>query len=406
MRGTAFAVDRQTALTAWHCIVDPQEPSRPLDSVELTFLDGQTTRGLLRQGDPIEDWAILQLEPWLAGELQPIPLRRDVEPWEECRCLGFPVSAAFKEELGFLPVLATVTGEVTRDEARRISVRSIETGMKLDVQGLSGGPLIPRSGREEAVGIMSRRLLDARTREHVGGVLFACPSHLVADKPLLSRPVFDLRVPDSVDDEALVSSAKAGDLRAATALGRTLRDSDDGEDAAAWLREAALAGSASAAYELGLAIDPDGAAVKTDPSRAQEALVWFRRAALAGDLYGAATMGVRLRQHAEHRKRPELKDASMPWLEDAAERGDPMAAHTLALNYEDRHRELQVRADLELAEAWHRFAAEQGDRRAAVFLGRLLKDDGRPGEAIVWLERSLPDEWATSMLEELGADPD
>src|SRR5262249_5402864 len=150
---------------------------------------------------------------------------------------------------------------------------------------------------------------------------------LIADKPLLSRPVIDLKVPNSVDDGDIVASARAGDLAAATALGRRLRESDDLEDAAAWLRESVAGGRAAAALELGLVVDPKGELVKDDQVRAQEALTWFRRAALAGDLEGAATMGVRLRQHAEHLKRPELKDASMPWLEDAAERGDPMAAH-------------------------------------------------------------------------------
>jgi hypothetical protein len=395
-RGTAFAVDRQTALTAWHCVRNPHDKSRALDQVKLTFLDGQVIEGRFRQGDPIEDWAILELEPLLSGDLQPVPLRREVHPWEECRCLGFPVSATYKDELGFLPVLATVTGEVTRADARRISVRSIETGLDLDARGISGGPLIPRSGPEEAVGIMSRRLLDSKAQKHVGGVLFACPSHLIADKPLLARPVFDLHVPDSLDDADLVSSAKGGDLAAATELGRQLRNKGHAKDAAAWLREAALAGSAPAAYELGLVIDPDGKLFKDDPPLAQEALAWFRRAALAGDLYGAATMGVRLRQRG-------CKEASMPWLEDAAERGDPMAAHTLALNYEDRYNKSSDDRDLELAEAWHRFAAEQGDPRAAAFLGRLLKDRNQE-EAIVWLRRALPDESAMKMLHEMGVE--
>jgi hypothetical protein len=243
--GTAFAIDRETALTAWHCIKDPKDGSKPIGQTELTFLDGQATQGRYLQGDSIEDWAILKLEPALSSAIQPIPLRRDVRPWEEARCLGFPVSAAHRDELGFLPILGEVSGEAVRDKARRITIRSLEAGTGLDVRGLSGGPLIPRSGPEEAVGVMSRRLLDAKTKLQVGGVLFACPSHLFADKPLLSPAIVELPLPDWIET-ALAQPAKAGDIAAAAQVGRRLHEAGEDEAAAGWLRHAALGGSAAA----------------------------------------------------------------------------------------------------------------------------------------------------------------
>jgi hypothetical protein len=385
--GTAFAINRHTAVTAWHCLRDPHNRNQAIQDTDLRFLGGTTIAASYEQGDPREDWAILKLEDPLPTPLEPVPLRREVDTWEDCRCLGFPASTMQPGELGYLPILATVSGETVREGARRIALHAREVGAGLNPAGMSGGPVIPRNGQTEAVGIMSRLLLDSQ-RARVGGVLFACPADLLADKPTLTPdlPEEEVALPQL---EGLIERAGQGDIAAAAQAGRILREAGDNAQAERWLRKAANEGSANGAFELGLLLDPAGKTIEHDPGRAEEALLWFRRAATGGDVYGAATMGVRLRQRGRN-------DAAMPWLEDAVERGDAMAAHTLGLVYEDRDESAQ-------AERWHRFAAERGDQAAARSMALISAAREDTPQALHWLELAPDDANARAELEQLRA---
>jgi Trypsin-like peptidase domain/Tetratricopeptide repeat len=382
--GTAFAIDRQFAMTAWHCLRDPHNGELPLRGVDLRFLDGTTIAATYERGDRVEDWAILRLEEPLPEGLDPVQLRPEVETWEECRCLGFPAATLQLGELGYLPILATVSGETVREGAPRIVLHAREVGAGLDPSGMSGGPVIPRNGSTEAVGVMSRKLLDDY-QVMVGGVLFACPVRLFADKPILHPSIKPDIGPPTVD--RLIDTARDGDVAAAAQLGRLLRVEGKPDDAEPWLRQAATAGNSTAAYELGLLLDPKGKAMEHDRSRADEALHWFRKAAIGGDVYGAATMGVRLRQRGED-------DAALPWLEEAVERGDAMAAHTLGLIYEDRK-------DPDAAERWQRFGAERGDQAAARKMAQIAQDRSELDEARHWLELAPNDTGAQTELARL-----
>jgi hypothetical protein len=384
--GSAFAIDADRALTAWHCLRDPSDDAKTVAQTTLTFLDRTVREAKFLHGDSIEDWAVLELTEALPNSLQPLPLRRGIPVFEDCRCLGFPASALQPGELGYQPVMARVSGEPERDGARRISVSSGEVGANLDPRGLSGGPLVPRNGPEEAAGVMSRRLLDPMGRA-VGGIMYACPAHLFIDKPILARPVPPDRQLPPTADATLRTAAEAGDAAAAARVGQLLREAGSYDEAEPWLREAANGGSLKGAFELGLLLDPKGDAIETDPRRAEEALTWFRKAATRGDVASAATIGVRLRQ--QHRD-----DAAMPWLESAAERDDAMAAHTLALIYQERGQRAE-------AAQWHRFGAEHGDIRAARYLGQILIERGDVAEARYWLEQAGGDPEAAHLLDEL-----
>jgi TPR repeat protein len=267
----------------------------------------------------------------------------------------------------------------------------------MDVRGLSGGPVVPVGPSvDEAVGLVVRRLVEPEEGKLMSNLLVACPARLFAGAVPSSGP--ELSGPDLVADEestheALAAAALAGDVNAAARLGHRLVAEGKRGEAEPWLRQAGRAGEPTAAFAVGMLIDPDGTLVERDPARAQEALVWFRRAATGGDIYGTTTMGIRLRQHGR-------SDAALPWLEAAVERGgDAMAAHTLARIYEDQ-------GDRARAEQWERFSAEQGDVRAAYDLGRLLNDRGEREEAIRWLERATIDPEAVDLLRELGIEPE
>lgn len=386
--GTAFAIDAHTALTAWHCIRDPDDESRAVEAVDLEFPEDEVVRAKVRAGDGTADWAVLDLTTSLLGFLRPIPLRAEVAPGDACRCLGFPVAAA---EFGYLPILATVSGETHPAGVPMLTLEAGAVAAGLDVRGLSGGPVVPRRSPEEAVGLVSRRLMDAYGEEQVGGVLFASPTRVFAEAAGWARPAPEPA--GEADWDALRDAARAGDAGAAGRLGHLLLAAGDAGRAEPWLRQAALAGDPASAYALGILMDPDGKLVEREPARADEALAWFRRAATGGDVYGTTTMGIRLRQRG-------LDDAAVPWLEEAVERGaDAMAAHTLARIYEDR-------GDLAASERWERFAAKRGDVRAAFDLGRILNERGEREEAILWLRRATLDPDAVTLLRELGVGVD
>lgn len=388
--GTAFAIDLQTALTAWHCVRDPYDDSKAVEAVELEFLGDELVRAEVGPGDPTEDWVTLVLTTPLPESLRPIPLSRDVQPWDECRCLGFPIATA-AVEVPYFGILATVSGETHRAGVPVLTLEADTAGRGLDVHGFSGGPVVLRRRPDESVGLVSRRLMDPSLEEQVGGVLFACPARLFADAPVLAPP--EVPTTEEPSGEDLAAAARGGDVGAAARVGHRLLAECNAAEAEPWLRQAARGGDPAAAYAVGMLIDPDGTLQDRDPVLAQEALAWFRRAASGGDVYGATTMGIRLRQHGRD-------DAALPWLQEAVERGaDAMAAHTLARIYEDR-------GDLAQAEYWERFAARRGDVRAAYDLGRILNDRGDRDQAIRWLQRATVDPDAVKLLRELGVEPE
>lgn len=383
--GTAFAVDARTAVTAWHCVRDDADDAKAVERVELRFLEDELVGARVGAGDPTADWALLELASPLSVSLRPIPLRREVHAGDACRCLGFPIAAA---EFGYLPILATVSGETHPAGVRMLTLEASTVAAGLDVRGLSGGPVVLRRTPDEAVGVVSRRLMDPYGEEQVGGVLFACPAHVFAGAP---SPDDAMPAGEETSRAALEAEARAGDTSAAARLGQLLVADGDTRAAEPWLRQAATGGEPAAAYTLGILIDPDGTLIERDPTRADEALAWFRRAATGGDVYGTTTMGIRLRQRGRD-------DAALPWLEEAVERGaDAMAAHTLARIHEDRGERAE-------AERWERFAARRGDVRAAYDLGRMLNESGDHGEAIHWLRRATLDPDAVELLRTLGVE--
>ena len=385
--GTAFAIDARTALTAWHCVTDPDDPSKRVDDVRLRFLRGEETSAKVGAGDPDQDWTILELATPPPASLRPLPLGAGVEPWTECSCLGFPRVTA---EVGFWPVLATVAGETERAGQPLLAIQArLESDM--DVRGLSGGPVVPRGASlDEAAGLVVRRLIEPEEGKPMSGLLVACPARLFAAAATGAGPA---PATEETAEGAVAAAAAAGDVSAAARLGHRLLAEGKREQAEPWLRQAGRAGEPTAAFAVGMLIDPRGDLVETDPERAREALVWFRRAATTGDIYGTTTTGIRLRQHGR-------SDAALPWLEEGVDRGgDAMAAHTLARIYEER-------GETAKAEHWERFSAEQGDVRAAYDLGRMLNARGEREEAIVWLRRATVDPDAVTLLRELGVEPE
>ncbi len=394
--GTAFAVDPHIVLTACHNILGTLgDAATAVATLDLQFPGEENREAQIVEFNVVEDWAILRLADPLPPIFQPLTLDHDGRPGDLCRLLGYPRVA---DEYHGLPLSATFWGETERHGAAVMTLESPAVAAGLNPQGISGGPLIRLSPREEVIGLIIQRLLDDE-EDPIGGILFACPIRLPRKQPAIhlgeglnvGLPEIGLPGEKPPGWPSLVRDARRGDAGAAGRLGQLLLVRDRREEAEPWLRKAALAGDPAAAYTVGMMIDPDGSLIHYDPPRANDALAWFRRAATSGNVFGITTTGIRLRQHGRN-------DAAVPWLEEAVERGDAMAAHTLGRIHEDRGQHLE-------AERLETFAAEQGDIRAAYDLGRLLAARGEHEPGIAWLRRARLDPDAANLLTELGVEP-
>jgi hypothetical protein len=351
--GTAFAVGERVAVTAFHCLRG-LGLKRTEDTVRvgLRFLepDGSLAVSVVPARsatfDENADWAILLLDSRVPTSSTVLGLRHQVDLHAKCRALGF---AREVPEATVLPAVATVAGtEGSVGGGRVLQLQAEAPAGGLSIKGLSGAPVLIGTP-EQAAGLVRRQHVSPYDRSTpLGGVVFACPATLFAAAvELYIRAGLDAR---GFEVDLLREQATRGSVEHSTMLGRMLRERGEDAQAEAWLRFAAEAGDASAAFNLGLLME------KLD--NRSEAMVWFRRAASRGDVMAAATFGLRLRDQGRN-------DAALPWLEAAAEGGDPMGAHTLA-------RVLEERGDPRAIE-WERFAAEAGDTLAAHELERMTQ---------------------------------
>jgi hypothetical protein len=297
------------------------------------------------------------------------------------RCLGFAQNAAVVSLFAARATVVATEGTIDSAAVVQLDVEPAKAGLAL--HGMSGGPVLVGTP-EKAVGIVRSHLPDPEDpAKPAGGAVFACPGSVIAEAlgPQPPGPVRSAAELGELEGE-LAAKASTGDVDAAARLGELLFTAGRPE-AEPWLRQAAEAGHAAAAFELGRHLEFTG--------RADEALPWFRRAATGGDVFGANTMGIRLRQQGRN-------DAALPWLEAAIEGGDAMAAHTMARILED-----WGRADEALR--WERFSAELGDVRAAYDLGRMLHERGQEDDARYWVGRGAAggDPDAAALLEQLEA---
>ena len=89
-RGTAFAISRKTALTAFHVIGD-RTHSRVRDQpLTLRFSGGFTCRAIYDNGDGRLDFALLSLELLLTDDYQLIPLTDQAQEGDGFVSRGFP----------------------------------------------------------------------------------------------------------------------------------------------------------------------------------------------------------------------------------------------------------------------------------------------------------------------------
>jgi len=178
--GTAFAVDKGLALTAFHCVGDRHSGNVVERSVLIRF--GRTEIAAeVAGGSGLEDWAILKLREPLPEGVRPLPLASHVPPSASFRAFGYPSMVSGTE--GF-----AVSGGVTWPDARLttgapvIQLSCFEAAAGLPMQGLSGAPVFV-GNPARVVGLIrwNEPRLDDPTLA-AGGSLFACPTRVVIDQ--------------------------------------------------------------------------------------------------------------------------------------------------------------------------------------------------------------------------------
>jgi len=144
----------------------------------------------------------------------------------------------------------------------------------------------------------------------------------------------------------------------------------------------ALAGGASAQYNLGLMYDT-GRGV---PQDYVEAAKWYRRAAEQGDTDAQYNLGV---MYAKGKGVPQDYAQALTWFYRAAEQGDASAQYNLGLMY--AHGQGMPQDDAQAAQ-WYRRAAAQGHASAQHNLGVMYaQGQGVPqdyAQAVQWFRRA------------------
>lgn len=183
VRGTAFLVAPQLALTALHVIADRRtSPITPYRALELVFAVSGGSPGysctatwVPGAADARADWALLQLseplppslaEPLILDELTAADLEGRELGW---RTFGFPEAKPDGLEIG--GTIRSTEGAVDGSRALQLFSQEAAAGTGSPVSGLSGAPVLVDG---VVVGLLRWATLDEQGRS-VAGSLFACP---------------------------------------------------------------------------------------------------------------------------------------------------------------------------------------------------------------------------------------
>lgn len=217
--GTAFAISRGFALTAFHVIGDRQNGKLGTSPLKLRFWrlrDNQRYEpyecGVTRRdGDARFDIAILRLEQPLPEDLEPIPLTTEVEAQEKFVSAGHP---AIEQDTD----VSYISGHIVALQTSIFRVPAIqlfanEAGAEMPLGGMSGAPVLVGSGaKRAAVGLIRwnpTRLENPNLS--IGGTVFACPVGAIVQglEELGVRLIYRCRIADLVSKYPLPKVTEA-----------------------------------------------------------------------------------------------------------------------------------------------------------------------------------------------------
>lgn len=183
--GTAFLVTSRLALTAFHCVKDPNTPDLPIPNVRLDGdaappdADGNVPAARVIDFDARIDVAILELDVEARPEVTPFVLRTEAFDDDSIRISGFPGAVSPAVSPMLLPGRITrVRGLYPIDGTECIQL-DIPAASTMPLNGFSGGPVLDE-GR--AIGLVALEVPDEDTARAMGNAVFAVSIQSVVDR--------------------------------------------------------------------------------------------------------------------------------------------------------------------------------------------------------------------------------
>ena len=210
--GTAFAISKDKALTAFHCVGDNETGDINHPEVILRFLHDLEIIAEFSDGSTKLDYAILKLERPLPTAYDPIPLLTEAKPLDDFRCLGYPAHSAVSK-MDITPIIGKVTdieGSI-HGGAPAVALESSTAANDLPLHGMSGAPVLVGTP-EAAIGLI--RWNPQRPRGQylsLSGIVYACPTrsiveaHSELEELIIVRDPDEATVTDQTTDAPLLS---------------------------------------------------------------------------------------------------------------------------------------------------------------------------------------------------------
>lgn len=172
--GTVFAATDRLALTAFHCVGDRRTGEITFRRVRCKW-DQRVSDAVVRDGDQLNDVALVRFDEALPRELEPIPLVRDVAVHTPFVAPGTPAGVRGVSPFAASGKIAWIGGH-RDDGAPVIQLDCRQSAAGLSLQGFSGAPVLVGQPWK-AAGVLRWNLpRDDRPDLATGGAPFAAPS--------------------------------------------------------------------------------------------------------------------------------------------------------------------------------------------------------------------------------------
>jgi hypothetical protein len=185
--GTAFAINADLAVTAFHCVGDRRTGDITHRDVQIWFSrrDGEQALATVSAdaSDHTADFAVLRLLSPLPAGFEPLGLVQSVRIDVPFRSIGYPAALADQVER------AAISGRITDStavwkEQPVLQLFCEQAGAGLPLKGYSGAPVLVRDRQQEAAaGLIRWNPRRYGELVSVGGMVFACPIRSVVGSP-------------------------------------------------------------------------------------------------------------------------------------------------------------------------------------------------------------------------------
>jgi tetratricopeptide (TPR) repeat protein len=179
--GTAFAVSREWALTAFHCIGDLRTGTVRHQEVVLRFAERDVCADPFDDGDVVADVALLRLRDSLPAEISPLALTDLTAAHDAFTAPGFPSAVQGVDGMAASGRVVVPNARLASG-ARALQLYCEQAAADLSLHGLSGAPVLV-GDPQLAAGVI--RWNPPRTDDDTlaaGATVYACASRTVIER--------------------------------------------------------------------------------------------------------------------------------------------------------------------------------------------------------------------------------